>query len=834
MMGPIEIVMRLAGRFGFAFDGVDVEASTDDMIARLEDHRGIGSDPLPAHATAIGRTPFTSDVPFRQKAMSHMGWRNFLELLPQGPRFIAHTNRGQKFWKETFEPRRRIMPAEERTKLVEFIKSKGALDVGFVPNIDPRLVFAGQVLPERHAIVFSVEMDKEAMETSPSAKSSTEVMRRYADLGAIAAATCDWLRDRGIAAYPGTNLGGQSDYPALAEAAGLGAIGYHGLLISPVAGARMRLCTIYVGIDNLPTADNPHLWVRDVCANCRRCVRSCPPGAIEPEPKPKANGYKRTIRATACRDYFARNLGCAICLKVCPFSHVGYEAVKKSFETAKSVQRAPAGMSTIKCKKTSNGTRARVAVVGAGAAGFYLAKTLVERDSEIQIDIIERFPFPHGLVRYGVAPDHPEVRNKGWLFDRMLEHPRIELHAGLELGKDVSIEELRDRFDAVALCVGARSSRSMGIPGEDLPGSLSAADFVRWYNAHPDFCTLDPRLGKRVAIIGHGNVALDTARMLVSDPEMLVTTDMMPEAAVRFASADVQEVHIIGRTGPSQTSFTPKEIVELSEVPGVQIVIDPDELDRDLASPLADPQAERRRRRNLELFRQWTKTRRDPKKKSVHIHFFRDPKRVIGDAHVTGVSIEHTLMVEERAQVTHRGLGETEILNVDTVIRAIGFMAVEIPGLPFDEERSRLPVGPRGRLIATNGEPLPFVYASGWARRGPIGVIGANKIDAEQVADAILEDLALAPHRRGSTGLADHDAPVNASNWAEIAREERRRGAVRGHGPLRFVNPDEAIMWLGSYGHERLNDPTLPMEFIESGKPDFARINKRFTSEVAQ
>lgn len=833
MMGPIEIVMRLAGRFGLAFDGVDVEASTDQMIAKLEDHRGIGSDPLPAHETASGRTPFTSDVPFRQKAMSHMGWRDFLELMPQGPRFIAHTNRGQKFWKETFEPARRELPAEERAELVAFIKNKGALDVGFVPDVDPKLVFAGQVLPERHAIVFSVEMDKAAMETSPSAKSSTEVMRRYADLGAIAAATCEWLRDRGFAAYPGTNLGGQSDYPALAEAAGLGAIGYHGLLISPVAGARMRLCTIYVGIDNLPKAENPHLWVRDVCANCRRCVRSCPPGAIEPEPKPKANGYKRAIRATACRDYFARNLGCAICLKVCPFSHVGYETVRKSHEAAKRVEHDPAPISTI-ADNSAEGDGPRVAVVGAGAAGFYLTKALLERDPSVRIDLIERLPFPHGLVRYGVAPDHPEVRNKGWLFDRMLEHPRVRLHAGLELGKTVDVETLRARYDAVALCVGARSSRRMGIPGEDLPGSLSAADFVRWYNAHPDYSALDPRLGKRVAIVGHGNVALDTARMLLSDPEMLVTTDMMPEAAVRLASADVQEVDIIGRTGPSQTSFTPKEIVELSEVPGVQIIIDPDDLERDHRASHADQQAERRRLRNLELFEYWADAPRDPNKRPVRIRFFLDPRAVEGDNHVTGLRLERTRVTDVNGRPEHVGLEEQTGMKVETVIRAIGFKAVPIPGLPFDAARSRLPVGPKGRLVGTDNRPLPFLYASGWARRGPTGVIGANKTDAEEVAQTILADLAQTPNRCGAPGLPDDTAPVDAAAWAEIAREEKRSGAVRGHGPLRFIDPQEAIDWLGSYGHKRLNDPTLPMKDIESGRPDFARINKTYTSEIAR
>lgn len=829
-MGPIEIFMRLAGRFGFAFDGVDVEASTDQMIEKLENHREIGSDRVTAHETSIKRTPFTSDVPFRQKAMAYMGWRDFLELFPQGPRFIAHTNRGQKFWKETFEPTRREISDVERNDLVAFIKDKGALDVGFVPEVDPRLIFAGQVLPERHAIVFSVKMDKEAMETSPSAKSSTEVMRRYADLGAIAAATCEWLRERGFAAYPGTNLGGQSDYPALAEAAGLGAIGYHGLLTSPVAGARMRLCTIYVGIDNLPKAENPHLWVRDVCANCRRCVRSCPPGAIEPEPKPKANGYKRAIRATACRDYFARNLGCAICLKVCPFSHVGYETVKQSYDATKA---KPGPISTLRAQSRDTGGP-RVGVIGAGAAGFYLAKALLDRDSSVHVDLIERLPYPHGLVRYGVAPDHPEVRNKGWLFDRMLEHPRLRLLAGVELGKGIDFDAVQKSYDAVALCVGARSSRRMNIPGEDLPGSYSAADFVRWYNAHPDHAALDPRLGKRVAVIGHGNVALDTARMLMSDPEMLVTTDMMPEAAVRFASAQVQEVDIIGRTGPSQTSFTPKELVELSEVPGVQIVIDQGELAEDLATALDEPQAERRRQRNLELFQSWADAPRDLSKRAVRIRFYRDPKEIHGDAYVTGGAFELTRMVKRDGRAVHEGRIQTEALHFDSVLRAIGFQAVPIDGVPFDEVRGRLPIGQKGRVLGRDAAPVPYLYACGWARRGPVGVIGANKTDAEEVADTILSDLADDPNQRCAVGLPEDVAPVKAAEWAEIAREEKRRGAVRGHGPLRFIDPQDAIDWLGSYGHQRLNDPTLPMKDIESGKPDFARINKRFTTEVAR
>lgn len=628
--GPMELMMRVAARLGYSFDGTDMEASTDQMLDRIEAYKNVGTDPLPAHETSSRRTPFTSHVPFRQKAMAKMRWRDFPAMIPEGLRFQRATNKGAAFWKQTFVPTRRVINRDELNALTAFLKSGGALDVGYLPNVDPRLVFAGKTLPERHALVFSVEMRKEAMASAPSADASNEVLRRYADLGEISAKACNWLRERGFAAYPGTNLGGQSDYPAMAEAAGIGAIGYHGLLIGPNAGARMRLCVIYVGIDNLPKAANPYLWVRDVCANCRRCVRSCPPGAIEPEPQPKANGYRRSIRATACRDYFARNYGCAICVKVCPFSDKGYDAVKASYDAAKAAGMKPAPLSTIRTPFQHNDEAPdgdsigpRIAVVGAGPAGFYLAKALLERAPSAKVDILERLPFPHGLVRYGVAPDHPEVRDKGWTFDRVLEDPRVRLLAGLEVGTAISVDELRDRYDAVALTVGAAGDRRMGIEGEDLPGSLAAPDLVRWYNAHPDYADLDPRLGHRVVVVGHGNVALDTVRMLLTDPEKLITTDIMPEAAVRMASSQVKNVAIIGRTGPSQASFTPKELVELSELPGVQITVDPEDLKADLAQALPDEQAERRRRRNLELFERWAHAPIDLSKRAIVVRFFR-------------------------------------------------------------------------------------------------------------------------------------------------------------------------------------------------------------------
>ncbi|MDJ0978665.1 MAG: FAD-dependent oxidoreductase [Erythrobacter sp.] len=823
MPGPIEIIMAIGKKLGYPIAAP--QHTMLDMIERAEDHPGIGSDPLPAHPDSLPSTPFTNHIPFDQTALAHIGWRRLFSLITKMPRLPREMKRGSRLFEETFQPSRRTLSEEEREGLIAFMKERGALDIGFYPEVDPKLVFKGMALPERHAIVFTVEMEQAAMETAPSGRAFTEVVDGYCALGKIANETSEWLRERGIAAYPGTAMGGQTDYPAMAEAAGIGAIGYHGLLIGPNAGARMRVSTIYVGIDNLPKAENPHLWVRDVCANCRRCVRSCPPGAIEASPKPKANGFKRSIRATACRDYFGRNWGCAICVKVCPFSEKGYDVVRKSYEAglANPVRTRPT--STIAETATANATieGPRIAVVGAGPAGFYVAKSVLERDPTARIDMIERLPFPHGLVRYGVAPDHPEVRAKGFTYDRMLEHPRIRFLGGVEIGKDVEASELRGLYDAVCLSTGAPANRRLGIPGEDLPGSFAAPDLVRWYNAHPDFYDLDPRIGKRVAIIGHGNVALDTARMLVSDPHKLILTDMMPEAAARFASSDIEEVEMIGRSGPSQTSFTPKELVELSDMPGVQIIVDPADLEADLPLALADPQAERRRKRNLELFAQWAAAPCDQSKRPIRIRFRRNPSRIEGSARVEALILDGTRVVEKDGRAQHEMTGESERLECGSVIRAIGFRTTEIAGLPFDTERARMSMDAKGRVLNADGAAEPFLYASGWARRGPIGVIGTNKVDAEEVAATMLTDLADATERRGAPGL-DIEAPVDLNAWFDIQREEKRRGAVRGMGALRFVDPSEAIDWLSSHGRRRLNDPTLPPVHPEMGRVDRSRV----------
>jgi ferredoxin/flavodoxin---NADP+ reductase len=763
-------------------DKLDSGASLDRMIHNSEAKGVVGTEPLAAHETSLPRVPFGGEVPFRETGFGRITLGQVWRLLKVMPTVKRQMSRGARFYRKTFVPERAAISAGELDELVALLKAGGAKDIGYVSRIDRKLVFAGKTLPHPNAIVFSVEMNKSEIEKAPSFDTFEEVARGYAALGKISAEASDWLRARGFAAYPGTNLGGISDYPALAEAAGLGAIGYHGLLIGPHAGPRIRINTIYTNISNLPVSGNPHLWVRDFCEGCRQCVRSCPVGAIEVKPQPKRTGYKRAINADSCRAYFSRNWGCAVCVAVCPFSQAGYDKVRNGFDQSRraNVRRAP--LSTIRASEkeiSARGATARFAVVGAGPAGFYTTKALLEAFPASRVDLIERLPFPHRLVRYGVAPDHPDVKLKGWTFDRMLEDPRVSFLGGIELGRDVGIDELRSCYTACVIATGAGENRRLGIAGEDLRGSFAAADFVRWYNGHPDLQERDFSLGKRVAIIGHGNVALDAARMLLSPRGHLAMTDITPDALRLIETADVTEIQIIGRSGPSQAGFTPKELAELEEVAKAQILVDPRDLAADDGMPTSDPQRERRRLRNLELFARWAAHEADPARKTVHIRFFRSPAAILGAHKVTGLD----LLAPS---------GKRERLHCDAVIRSIGFRSQPIPDLPFDMDRSILPTDTQGRVV-DGLVPMQGVYATGWARRGATGVIGTNKSDAETVVRTILRDLPILLVRPAQ-GLAVR-APVDQQGWSRIQAEERRRGGILGKASIKFTQAKDAIDW---------------------------------------
>jgi ferredoxin--NADP+ reductase len=767
----------------------------DKMIAAA-DAKGADLDGLTVGGErAKPRMPFDSGLPFSEASFSKLTFANVREMLGVMPRLSRNMSRSAGFYAENFPATSDTAPPEFFAELEALAIELGASQIGYISDLTDAEIFRHKGVPHRHAIVFTVEMDRDEMEKSPDFASFIEVAKGYKNLAIISNALTEFMRSRGFAGYPGTALGGLTDYVAVGERAGLGAIGYHGLLITPEAGARVRINTIYTNIENLPRRENPHRWVRDVCASCRKCIRSCPPGALYDEPRERDDSHgKVAIEYAACLDYFSREFGCAVCLAVCPFSAVGYAEVRRE-HLAHKVAAAPAPAPTAPVDRPL-----RVGVVGAGPAGFYLTQALTRAGEDVHVDLFERLPSPHGLVRYGVAPDHDEVKSKSFVFDQILAHDRVRYFGNVAFGADLTRAEALQHYDAIAYTVGASQDRDLGIPGEDLPGSLSATSFVAWYNGHPDHQDLSPPVGRarEVAVVGLGNVALDVTRMLLTDPDALAATDLAPGALAALRGADVQDVHIIGRRGPSQANFTPKELRELSELPGVQVLVDPDHIARDRPGDDADDRAAR----NLELFTGFSKdhgTPRAPGVRRVHVHFFASPVEVLGSDRVEGVRIEHNALVERGGRLRPEGTGEHTELGCGMLLRSVGYRSAPLPDVPFDPARGVIP-NADGRVLGADDRVRPREYASGWVRRGPSGVIGTNKTDAEEVARHIVADLdALHPDVRPEPdailGLLEAKGArvVTAEDWRYLAREEKWRGSRVGRRAIKFTSVEAML-----------------------------------------
>jgi len=372
----------------------------------------------------------------------------------------------------------------------------------------------------------------------------------------------------------------------------------------------------------------------------------------------------------------------------------------------------------------------RVAVVGSGPAGFYAAGALLAADVPVEVDMIERLPTPWGLVRLGVAPDHPKIKSVSRAFEKIALQPGFRFLGNVEVGRDVSNQELLEHYDAVVYAVGAQSDRRMGIPGEDLQGSWAATEFVAWYNGHPDFQELQFDLsGERAIVIGNGNVAVDVARMLALTPDELAGTDTTHAAIDALNNAGIREIVMVGRRGPAQAAFTTPELHELGELAGADVIVDPADLEG--AEP-TDTNSER----NLEVLREYAAREPSGKPKRLVLRFFWSPVRLLGDSHVEEVElVRNTLDADMRAVPTD----EHEMLDAGIVFRSVGYRGVELPGVPFDERSGTVP-NERGRVE-------PGVYVAGWIKRGPSGVIGTNKKDATETVELLLEDLRDAPRK---------------------------------------------------------------------------------------
>jgi ferredoxin--NADP+ reductase len=440
----------------------------------------------------------------------------------------------------------------------------------------------------------------------------------------------------------------------------------------------------------------------------------------------------------------------------------------------------------------------RIAVIGSGPAGFYAAGHLLKDGAgghsiDLEVDMLERLPTPWGLVRSGVAPDHPKIKSVTRVYEKTAANPRFRYFGNVTFGQHVSREDLLAHYHAIVYATGSPSDRPLGIPGEQLPGSHAATEFVGWYNGHPDHTDLEFDLlsAERAVVVGNGNVALDVARMLVLAPEELAPTDTADHALDVLAHGRVSEVVILGRRGPAQAAFTNPELLELGELADADVIVDQHELERALA--VADPHAQEdiTSRRNVEILRDYAARAPHGHHKRIVLRFLLSPTAFLADEHgrLSAVELIHNQLVPApegglRAQPTD----QRETIPAGLAFRAIGYRGIPLPGVPFDERAAIIP-NRAGRVLDPNsGAPLPGEYVVGWIKRGPSGVIGTNKKDAQETVDAMLADLA-------PSGDGDGSAAGAAAAGARAAAAGAAAGGEAAAGSAHIPStPDAAAV----------------------------------------
>jgi len=443
----------------------------------------------------------------------------------------------------------------------------------------------------------------------------------------------------------------------------------------------------------------------------------------------------------------------------------------------------------------------RLAIVGSGPAGFYAAGALLDADEPIEVDMIERLPTPWGLVRLGVAPDHPKLKTVSRAYERIAVKPGFRFLGNVEVGRDLTHADLERLYDAVIYAVGAQTDRRLGIPGEDLRGSWSATEFVAWYNGHPDFQDVSFDLNvDRAVVIGNGNVALDVARMLALTPEELAPTDTTEPAIEAIGASTVREILVVGRRGPAQASWTTQELKEMGELAGADVVVDPAELELDAVSEAA-LEHDTNARRNMDVLREFAGREPAGKPVTVRFLFFRSPVALHGDDRVDAIELVHNRLEEQGGRLVAVPTDERETIECQLVFRSVGYHGVPLPELPFDDRRGTIR-NEGGRVIADGGAPLAGVYCAGWIKRGPTGIIGTNKKDATETASLLLEDIreGRLRHREDVSAeavdalLAERDArAVLYHGWTAIDELERAAGDKLGRPRVKLRTWDELL-----------------------------------------
>ena len=439
----------------------------------------------------------------------------------------------------------------------------------------------------------------------------------------------------------------------------------------------------------------------------------------------------------------------------------------------------------------------RVAIVGAGPAGIYAADILSKSGVEVSIDLFERLPAPFGLVRYGVAPDHPRIKQIIVALHKILERGDIRLLSNVDYGTDLDLDDLRRFYDAVIFSTGSIRDAALPIPGIDLPGSYGAADFVSWYDGHPDVPRTWPLEAQHVAVLGAGNVALDVARILAKHPEDLLPTEIPDNVHQGLLASPVTDVHVFARRGPAQAKFSSLELRELGHVRDVDVVVYPEDFDFDEGS-MAAIHSSNQTKQVVKTLTDWTL--KEPEEltasRRIHLHFLHKPVAVLGEDRVTGLRTERTVLTGDGSVA---GTGQMHDWPVEAVYRAVGYFGSPLPGIPFDEVAGVIP-NREGRVLEADGAPLPGVYTTGWIKRGPVGLIGHTKSDATETIKHLVSDvdaLERAPERDPDAVTAHLSARgvghVEWSGWMLLDAYEQELGRPHGRQRVKVVPREDML-----------------------------------------
>ncbi|MFD4404209.1 4Fe-4S binding protein [Nocardia sp. NPDC058499] len=543
------------------------------------------------------------------------------------------------------------------------------------------------------------------------------------------------------------------------------------------------------------------------CCNDASCVSECPVDCIRPTPdQPEfATTEMLYIDPDTCID-------CGACVDACPVEAIFSEddltaslaryrdinaawferhPLESNLDPIATPVRPPKELGTL-----------RVAIVGAGPAAAYAADELLRR-CDVQVEMFDRLPTPWGLVRAGVAPDHPGTKTVAGMFESAFRRDTLQYYLNVEVGEHISHEELLAHHHAVLYAVGASSDRRMGVPGEELPGSHSATEFVAWYNGHPDYAdrTFDLS-GERAIIVGNGNVALDVARVLTVHPDELAKTDIADHALAALRTSNIREVVVLGRRGPLQAAYTSPEFLALAHLSGVDVVIDPADLKLDPASQavLDDPDVEPSLRLKYTLAEEYAGKPPTEGNKRIVFKYLASPTAVLGTDHVEGLEYAHNELVDVDGVLNARATDRTGSYDASLVLRSIGYRGEPVPDLPFDEKRAVVP-NEHGRVTGPDGTPLSGVYVSGWIKRGPRGVIGSNRIDSEETVEVLIADFmsgklaAPTGDRDALRALVQQRQPdmVDRVGWKAIDQAERGAGKEAGRPRVKFTTHTDLL-----------------------------------------